>query len=198
MNAPVRLPLDDTPRRPRFTIEQFEAIERSGALDGYAKTELLDGEIFVVNAQAVWHMRAKREILFALEASLRAIGSNLETGVEGSVAFEPGSLPEPDVFVWEPADPSAKWVPGDSVRLVVEVADTSERHDLDEKRRLYAAYGVPEYWVVARSSRAVERFASPLSGDYDHHDRVSFTDPCASLSLAGVAVPAGILSAMPE
>lgn len=39
-------------------------------------------------------------------------------------------------------------VRGGDALLVVEVADTSLRYDLNTKAPIYAAYGVPEYWVI--------------------------------------------------
>jgi Uma2 family endonuclease len=32
--------------------------------------------------------------------------------------------------------------------LVAEVSDTTLASDLDEKKQLYVALGIPEYWVV--------------------------------------------------
>jgi hypothetical protein len=39
-------------------------------------------------------------------------------------------------------------VPVSSVALIVEVADTTLDFDLGPKAELYAAAGVPEYWVI--------------------------------------------------
>jgi hypothetical protein len=42
--------IENYPQRARLTIADFDLLCRSGAFDQYAKTELLDGEIFVMNA----------------------------------------------------------------------------------------------------------------------------------------------------
>ncbi|MEO0458859.1 MAG: Uma2 family endonuclease, partial [Cyanobacteria bacterium P01_A01_bin.114] len=42
--------------------------------------------------------------------------------------------------------------------LVGEVADTTLSSDLDEKKQLYAALGVPEYWVIDVSALRVFAF----------------------------------------
>ena len=50
-------------------------------------------------------------------------------------------------------DGSAKYdrnniVPGELLKLVVEVSVTTQARDLGPKLRAYAAAGVPQYWVV--------------------------------------------------
>jgi Uma2 family endonuclease len=47
--------------------------------------------------------------------------------------------------------------------LVVEIADTTLAIDLDEKKQLYLALGIPEYWVVDVRGRQV--FAFRLNDD---------------------------------
>jgi Uma2 family endonuclease len=62
----------------------------------------------------------------------------------------------------------------DRADLIVEVAESSLSVDRGVKLRLYAACGVPEYWVVDVIAKCVEVYTQP-SGDkygkmvrYDH------------------------------
>ena len=57
------------------------------------------------------------------------------------------SYTEPDVLVW-PSTLDVPDVRGPECYLVVEVADTSLHKDRAFKRRLYARFGVREYWVI--------------------------------------------------
>ena len=50
--------------------------------------------------------------------------------------------------------------------LVGEVADTTLASDLDEKKCLYAALGVPEYWVIDVKGRQVLAFQLQSNGKY--------------------------------
>jgi Uma2 family endonuclease len=54
---------------------------------------------------------------------------------------------DPDILVHPFAILSPDVRGGDTL-LVVEVADTSLRYDLNTKAPIYAAHGVPEYWVI--------------------------------------------------
>lgn len=50
--------------------------------------------------------------------------------------------------------------------LVVETADTTLASDLDEKKRLYGALGIPEYWVVDINGVRVLAFRLQENGKY--------------------------------
>ena len=50
--------------------------------------------------------------------------------------------------------------------LVGEIADTTLVSDLDEKKRLYAALGIPEYWVVDIKGERVLAFRLQENGKY--------------------------------
>ena len=51
--------------------------------------------------------------------------------------------------------------------LVGEIADTTLASDLDEKKRLYAALGIPEYWVVDIKGERVLAFRLQENGKYE-------------------------------
>lgn len=192
MEPELHLRPDTRPRKAKLTIEQFYLINASGAFDDYAKTELLDGEIHVVNSQFLPHMRVKRDIFTALQASVDALGSELEVGIEGAVELGAHNVPEPDVFLFDARD-AERGVPDGSLRLVVEVADSSERRDLGRKKRLYARHGIPEYWVAVLRTRTITRFADPIGNDYARQDSFTFDHGVTSLTLPGVAIAAGVL-----
>lgn len=50
--------------------------------------------------------------------------------------------------------------------LVGEVGDTTLATDLDEKKKLYAAMGIPEYWVISVQGRQVFAFRLKEDGTY--------------------------------
>lgn len=192
MNKPAFLSAPRPRRRAaRFTIEQYYTIADTGVLDELGRTELIHGRIEVMNAQHRPHGRAKIALLLAFAEALKG-RSDLELGGEFSVEFGLYNVPEPDVFVYERTD-STRGVPNGLAKLIVEVADTSERRDLGTKKRLYARHRIPEYWVVVLRTGRVERFAQPEDGAYTQHDSFGFDEAIASVTLPFLTVPAGTL-----
>lgn len=82
----------------------------------------------------------------------------------------------PDLVVYV-GDGIPQWQPGESRRinlnewrvpnLVGEVSDTTLAIDLDEMKQLYAAMGVPEYWVIDVQGRRVLAFRLQDDGCYE-------------------------------
>lgn len=84
--------------------------------------------------------------------------------VQGSFAADDLSEPEPDFCIfplgdYDTAHPSV-------AHLIIEVSDSSLAYDRGEKAPLYAACGVPEYWVVNLRDRVVEVHRGPGAGGY--------------------------------
>ncbi len=63
--------------------------------------------------------------------------------------------------------------------LVGEISDTTLASDLDEKKRLYAAIGIPEYWVIDVQARRIFMFGLRADGLYEEMD--------GSMALAGLS-----------
>lgn len=139
MNSPVREVT--TPEKARLRVEDFLLLGDSGAFDGYSKTELIDGEIYFMNAQHSRHARIKTELAIAIALRLRELGSDLAPIVEASTRINADSLPEPDIVVTSYKGPDV--VPLDTVALLIEVSDTTHDTDLGSKADLYANAGVP-------------------------------------------------------
>ena len=134
--------------RARFSVEQFhrlcEAVPER-------RLELIGGEVLDVIAKGTRHSvlvnRLNRLITLWLE---KKSGCGWELRVESPLRLGESDEPEPDLaLVRERADGYLEAHPGASdTVLVVEVADSSLRFDLDTKARLYAGAGIAWYWVV--------------------------------------------------
>ena len=177
----------NVPQMVKLTIEQFELLDRSGAFDGYAKTELIEGAIYAMQGQFRPHSFAKSELAFRLWTALKAIESPLMPIVEGSVAMPPVSVPEPDISVT--AAPRGKgYIPLDSVALAVEVSDSTAAIDLKDKATLYASKGVPEYWVLEIPAAMLHQFWNPAAGGYLEGRSVPIGERIESVTVPGLAV----------
>lgn len=86
-----------------------------------------------------------------------------------------------DYFRWQPGEPRRidlnQWrVPN----LVGEISDTTLATDLDEKKQLYADFGIPEYWIVDIRGQRVFAFQLQSNGKYQECSQ--------SLTLAGLPI----------
>ncbi len=111
------------------------------------RVELVDGEVFEMSPIGSRHAAC---VMRLTQLVLPAVNERAIVGVQHPVQVGELSQPQPDVVLLRPranfyADHHA--MPPD-VLLVIEVADTSLRHDLLRKMPLYIAGGVPEVWVV--------------------------------------------------
>ena len=183
MNAPGRL--ITTPEKARLRVEDFLLLDESGAFADYTKTELIDGDIYVTNAQYSRHAQAKTDLAFALMQALGAIGSSLRVTIEVATRISDDSLPEPDIVVTMHRGEGV--VPLDTVALLVEVSDTTLDIDLGRKLRIYAEAGIPEYWVVDLDGGKLIRMWDPLDADYARRDEVALGETVESATIRGLA-----------
>lgn len=135
---------DEIQRRPLYRSE-YEALGRLGAFDD-EKVELLEGEIVYAADEGPPHAavctRLNRLLVEAIPAS------EAEIRVGNPVALSELSEPEPDFLVAPPQPHTYRTGHPADGSLVIEVAETSRERDLGVKAALYAAAGVPDYWVV--------------------------------------------------
>jgi Uma2 family endonuclease len=187
----VRSPLT-VPERAKFSADDFWLLARSGALDRYPKSELIEGEIWVMSAVHSWHARTMARLAFELRSALLRAGMSLEVYSPVSVALSDESVPEPDLALGQDHDDGP--LPLAAVRLAVEVSDSTLEIDLGRKAALYARHGIPEYWVVAREGSRLYRHALPSPEGYTRRDEFALGEPVSSLTLPELIVDtAGLL-----
>lgn len=182
-----QLPLNTAPLPVKLRLEDYLLLDESGAFDAYAKTELIEGEIVFMNAQHRAHARIKTRLLVQLARVLGDLGGNLEAIVEGSVAIPPSNAPEPDIVVTSEPE-GAGLIPLESVRLVIEVADTTLANDLSVKAVVYARTGVPEYWVVDVENRIIHQLWRPEGEAYGERRELAIGEPIAAATIEGLTV----------
>ena len=186
------LPVDTLRHRAKLTADDFELLDRHGAFAAYRKTELIDGEIYFVNAQHRPHGMVKMRLYDALREALRTIGSPYTPVCEVTLALSPIDRPEPDLVLTSEPDGEG-FVPLASVPLVIEVSDTTLRDDLGRKLHRYAAAGVPEYWVADVSGRVIHRMWAPVGSGYTQRDEVRFGERLTSATVEQLSIDTDML-----
>ena len=130
--------------RRRFTVAEIESMVSSGIIAEDERIELIGGEVLPMSPKGARHKTIRNELVFQLA---RQCPSTLRVASETPLTLNADEFVEPDVLV-HPKSMRLPDVRGDTVLLVVEVADSSLAYDLNTKAGLYAAHGVREYWVI--------------------------------------------------
>ena len=177
----------DGPQRVRLRIEDYDLLDRSGALDDHGRTELIDGMIVSMNAQHRPHARTKTLLASRLWEALKQRDDGLELLIEASVAVSPTDMPDPDLVITTDARGDGP-IPLASVRLIVEISDTTLAFDLGRKAALYAGAGVPEYWVVDIVGAQVTTHCAPTDGAYREQRVLAFGEPIDAMTIAGLRI----------
>jgi len=183
----------NVPQPVKLTIEQFRMLDDSGAFDGYAKTELIEGAIYAMNSQYAAHAVAKSRLARRLGNALEEMGSELEAVVEGTVEMPPDSAPQPDIAIAAVTAGERAYIALSAVALVVEVADASVAFDLKEKAKLYSSQSVPEYWVLDLNSSKLHQFWAPTPAGYGEARSLPLSGRIESVTISGLAVESGRL-----
>lgn len=179
-------PVAAAPQVAKLTARDFWLLADAGAFQDYVRTELIEGEIWFVNAVHSWHAKVMARVSRALGNALEAMGSPLEIYLPVSVDMSEHDVPEPDISIGEPHDDGP--LPLSKLRLAVEITDTSEKMDLLVKPRLYARHGVPEYWVIHRGGGCAIRHTDPRADGYARQDEIKFGQRVESLTIEGIAI----------
>jgi hypothetical protein len=154
-----------------LTIEQVEQMVRHGILNEGAPVELIDGLLVRKDRGARGddpmthnpvHAACLSRLLQVLSVAQTA-GFHLRCQLP--IALLPTRAPEPDIAIIRgPPGDYGKRHPGpNDVAAVFEVADSSLEFDRTTKLRLYAAAGIPVYWIVNLIDQAVEVYERPNS-----------------------------------
>jgi Uma2 family endonuclease len=140
----------DLVTRPLRRVE-YEALIDQGFLDG-EPIELVEGRLVIMTPQGDLHwlvvVRLNRLLIEAIPADEAVIS------VQGPLAVDELSEPEPDLYVAAPEHAERRGLPSHA-SLVIEVAGSSRAYDLGVKSRLYASIGIPDYWVVDLAGRRI-------------------------------------------
>ena len=168
------------PRPVRWTCDEFHRFGDLGVFEGRGAC-LIDGVILEAGPMNPPHALA----LEALDEILRLVfGPGWRFRVRMPLVLGLHTDPMPDFAVIPGARLAGAGHPV-SAALVVEVADSSLRFDTDEKRRLYAAAGIPDYWVLDVNARRLLVYRAPQGGEYADQRSLGTGDAIAPLAVPG-------------
>ena len=142
----------------RYTSERYFRLVEERVLQEDDRVELLEGVIVSMAPQSprhagtVWHVHRVITVVVGERAVVRA---------QLPLVLGTHSVPEPDVAVV--AGPATLYLRRHptAALLVVEVAESSLAQDRITKAAIYAAAGVPEFWIVNLRASQIEVSRAP-------------------------------------
>jgi Uma2 family endonuclease len=136
-----------------FTVDEYHRLGDSGVLGGNERLELLEGVITMMTPIGIAHARSVVAIQSVFQSLLPAGWQAISQQPLGLVDSEP----IPDCYVLRGDFRTFTRLPnGSEIAIAVEVADSSLKQDRETKARVYAAAGIPEYWIINLAERKLE------------------------------------------
>ncbi len=173
-----------------WTLAQYEAMIDAGILGDADKTELLFGKIVDRSPIGISHSHCVQELneYFILNYAKSYIVRS-----EQPVAFPLHSMPEPDfVLTKKFKHRFKKRRPGpEDIKLIVEVSASTLGRDRGAKNKLYASYGLPEYWILNLIDKQVELYTEPTETEgYAKREDFAVGEKFTSILLGELSVSA--------
>ena len=171
----------------RYTADQYFDLVKQGVLHEDDRVELLEG---VIVAMAPSGPRHASVISRMLHAFIAAVGERACVRSQAPLIAGALSVPEPDVAILAGTFDDYDHAHPRSALLVVEASDGSLPQDRLTKSRIYAAAGIPEYWIVNLREGCVEVLRAPnaASRTYDARRVVHRGETIELAALPDVAI----------
>lgn len=143
----------------RLSVAQYHAMIDAGVFTEDDPIELLEGWLVTKmpkNPAHIYSTQMIKDILVRLLPQGWFVNSQ-----DPFTAVD--SEPEPDAIVvrGDRRDYLTRKPFPEEISLVIEVADSSLRQDRTVKKRLYAAWGIPIYWIINLVDNQIEVYTEP-------------------------------------
>lgn len=159
MSAALQMQSGDVVR-PLHRVE-YDALVDQGFLAD-EPIELIEGRLLARSPEGHRHATVIRRLNRLLVEAIPATEGDI--GVGNPIALSDVSEPEPDLAVFPPT--GYRGHHPSTATLLIEVSNISLRRDRTVKRRIYAAAGIVEYWVVNLRDGVLAVHRDPVDGAY--------------------------------
>jgi len=185
------------PTRRLFTVEEYHRLGEAGILGKRDRVELIEGEIILMGPIGNRHAACVARLT---ELFVSRLFGRVSVWPQNPATLTDLSEPEPDLsLLRRREDFYASRHPGpEDILLVVEVADTSLSFDQSVKGRLYAATGVPEYWIVDLAHGRLEVYRNPGQEGYGEVERLNADAVVAPAAFPDLSIRVGALLVPPD
>lgn len=175
----------------RFSSDDYFKLGELGVLHEGDRVELIDGEIIEMSPEGSRHFACITRLMRLL---IPHVGEALVSS-HGSLFLPDQYRPMPDLMVLRPSedDYEEKHPTHQDALVVVEVSNSSLRHDRHVKSMRYAEAGIPEFWLVDLTRNTIAIHQDPVAGAYRDVQMYGSGDTWASAALAGLTVPVDVI-----
>jgi Uma2 family endonuclease len=168
----------------RWTVTEVERMTEARYFHEYDRFELLGGEIVPMSPKGRRHEIIRLKLGYRFT---RLAPEDIFVAPEPQFNLSSDTYLVPDLV----AHPTAIMTPdvqGSDALLVVEVAETSLAYDLKTKVLLYAAHGVPEYWVINAATLVTTVHRQPSGNTYAFAQEIAPDMPVVPSLVPSLAV----------
>ena len=165
----------------RFTRAEYDRLIELGFFQR-ERIELIHGVLCRMSPIGIAHANA---VVRLGKLLTMRVGDRAQVRAQQPFCACDESEPEPDIAIVPEAEYTAH---PDSALLIIEVADSSLEYDRETKAPLYAASGVPEYWILNLIERTLEIHTSPDGARYASIERVGVGKSAAPRAFPDIRV----------
>ncbi|NEQ76326.1 MAG: Uma2 family endonuclease [Okeania sp. SIO2C9] len=149
-----------------LSVEEYQRMAEVGILHQDEQVELIAGQIIrKMSPQGSSHAAAIRRAdrLFS-----KSLGKMVSVQKQLPVILNNFSQPEPNIAVVkvDPLDYDDSHPTAEDVYLIVEIADSTLKSDLEVKGKEYAKSGIEDYWVLDVNHRQLYVYRQPTKDGY--------------------------------
>lgn len=156
----------------KWTVKDYHCMIAAGILAG-RHVELLNGEIVEMAPEGESHAYSSDE---AGEYLIYLLGDRAKVRQGKPITLpQSNSEPEPDIAVVQRLgrDYRKHHPYPENIFLLIEYSDSSLGKDLEVKSKVYAAAGIPEYWVINLQTMQLIVFRVPTDEGYQSTDTLT-------------------------
>lgn len=178
----------------RCSSERYLELIASGTLGPSDKVELINGIITAMSPAGPEHSN----VVMRLTRFFAPLLDRYDLLVQGTVNLASGQIFDPDLAVVQRRDGDIykHRHPGpDDIPLVIEAALSSMKRDAQVKMPIYAAAGIPEYWIVDIENKTLIVHRDPTDNGYGLIQKFTGETPVSAASVDGLTLtPASIFA----
>ncbi|MCX7096714.1 MAG: Uma2 family endonuclease [Methylococcales bacterium] len=175
------------PTKHLTNLDEWRRLGEAGIFPPESRLELINGEILEMAPIGFNHAG---HLIRLLNYFAPLVGDKALLNAQNPLQLGDLSEPEPDFMLLKPRADfySSRHPIAADVLLLVEVADSSLYYDQNQKLRLYALHGIPEYWLLNLNEPCLEVYRQPHGEVYAEKSTLRQGDKLSLSQLPAIQV----------